>query len=185
MLTVVPAGIPGVRIIVPKTFGDSRGSFCEVYNRNRFFEHGITLEFVQDNQSWSAAKGTVRGLHFQGPPMAQDKLIWVQRGRIFDVAIDLRRSSPTYGRWVTEELSAENGRQMLIPIGFAHGFCTLEPDTHVFYKVTNYYSPKVDFGIAWDDRDLAIEWPIGRNDAIVSERDAKLPPFKSLPRYFE
>ena len=114
-------------LMSPKTFGDSRGSFCEVYNRKRFFEQGITLEFVQDNQSWSALKGTVRGLHFQGSPMAQDKLIWVPRGRIFDVAIDLRGSSPTCGRWVSEELSAENGRQLLIPVGFAHGFCTLEP----------------------------------------------------------
>jgi dTDP-4-dehydrorhamnose 3,5-epimerase len=185
MLTITPGAIPAVNIIVPKSFGDQRGNFCEVYNRKRFFEHGITLEFVQDNQSWSALKGTVRGLHFQGAPMAQAKLVWVPHGRIFDVAIDLRRSSPSYGRWVTEELSAENGRQLLIPVGFAHGFCTLEPDTHVFYKVTNYYSPEADFGIAWDDLDLAIDWPIRREDALLSEKDRKLPPFKSLPSYFE
>jgi len=185
MLIITPTAIPAVKIIVPKSFADPRGSFCETYNRARFFEHGITLEFVQDNQSSSAGRGTIRGLHFQSPPMAQDKLVRVLRGRIFDAAIDLRRSSPTYGRWVAEELSAENGRQLLIPVGFAHGFCTLEPDTHVLYKVTNYYSPETDLGIAWDDRDLAIDWPIDRKNVVLSDKDAKLPPFKSLQSYFE
>jgi len=185
MLTIVSTDIPAVKVVVPKIFGDQRGSFCEVYNRSRFFDNGIELEFVQDNQSWSSAKGTVRGLHFQGHPAAQDKLVWVPRGRIFDVAVDLRRSSPTYGRWVGEELSAQNGRQMLIPVGFAHGFCTLEPDTYVFYKVTNYYSPKVDFGIAWDDPQLAIKWPVGRDAAVLSDRDAKLPPLDAQAAYFE
>ena len=185
MLTITPTAIPAVKIIVPKSFDDSRGSFCETYNRARFFEHGITLEFVQDNQSWSAGKGTIRGLHFQSSPMAQDKLVRVLRGRIFDAAIDLRRSSPTYGRWVAEELSAENGRQLLIPVGFAHGFCTLEPDTCVLYKVTNYYSREAEIGIAWDDPDLAIDWPIDRRNVVLSDKDAKLPPFKSLPKYFE
>jgi dTDP-4-dehydrorhamnose 3,5-epimerase len=184
MLIITPTAIPAVKIIVPKSFDDPRGNFCETYNRARFFEHGIALDFVQDNQSWSTEKGTIRGLHFQSSPMAQDKLVRVLRGRIFDVAIDLRRSSPTYGRWVAEELSAENGRQVLIPIGFAHGFCTLEPDTRVLYKVTNYYSPEADFGIAWNDPDLAIEWPIDRGNVVLSDKDAKLPPFKSLPSYF-
>jgi len=184
MLIVTPTAIPAVKIIVPKSFDDSRGSFCETYNRARFFEHGITLEFVQDNQSWSAGKGTIRGLHFQSSPMAQDKLVRVLRGRIFDAAIDLRRSSPTYGGWVAEELSAENGRQLLIPVGFAHGFCTLEPDTHVLYKATNYYSPQAEVGIAWDDPDLAIDWPIDRENVVLSDKDAKLPPFRSLPKYF-
>jgi len=185
MLTVIPTSIPDVKILVPKSFGDNRGRFSEIYNRKRFYEQGISLEFVQDNQSWSAAIGTIRGLHFQASPKAQDKLVWVPRGRIFDVAVDLRRSSQTYGRWVAEELSAENGRQMLVPIGFAHGFCTLEPDTYVFYKVTDYYSPEAEFGIAWDDADLAIDWPIGRKDAILSDKDSKLPHFKFLTNCFE
>jgi dTDP-4-dehydrorhamnose 3,5-epimerase len=184
MLTIKPTAIPAVKILVPKSFGDSRGNFCEVYNRKRFVEHGITQDFVQDNQSWSAANGTVRGLHFQRPPMAQDKLVWVPHGRIFDVAVDLRRSSPTFGSWVGEELSAENGWQLLIPAGFAHGFCTLERDTHVFYKVTSYYSSQYDLGIAWDDPDLSIDWPVGQNEAILSDKDAKLPLFSSLPNYF-
>lgn len=185
MLTITPTAIPAVMVIVPKSFNDHRGSFCETYNRAEFFERGITQEFVQDNQSRSAAKGTVRGLHFQSPPMAQDKLVRVLRGRIFDVAVDLRRSSPSYGRWVAEELSAENGRQLLIPIGFAHGFCTLEPDTHVLYKVTSYYSPQADFGIAWDDPDLAIDWPVPRSEVVLSDKDANLPLLKALPNYFD
>ena len=174
MLTITPTAIPAVKIIVPKWFDDPRGSFCETYNRARFFEHGITLDFVQDNQSWSAGKGTIRGLHFQSSPMPQDKLVRVLRGRIFDAAIDLRRSSPTYGRWVAEELSAENGRQLLILVGFAHGFCTLEPDTHVLYKVTNYYSSQADFGIAWDDPDLAIDWPVDRKNVVLSDKDREV-----------
>jgi dTDP-4-dehydrorhamnose 3,5-epimerase len=185
MLTIRPTAIPAVKILVPRAFGDSRGNFCEVYNRKRFVEHGIKQDFVQDNQSWSAANGTVRGLHFQRPPMAQDKLVWVPHGRIFDVAVDLRRSSPTYGRWVAEELSAENGRQLLIPAGFAHGFCTLERDTYVFYKVTSYYSSQDDLGVAWDDPDLSIDWPVSRKEAILSDKDEKLPLFTSLPNYFE
>lgn len=184
MLTITPTAIPAVMVIVPKSFDDHRGSFCETYNRARFFDRGIALEFVQDNQSWSAAKGTLRGLHFQSPPKAQDKLVRVLRGRILDVAVDLRLSSPTYGRWVAEELSAENGRQLLIPVGFAHGFCTLEPDTHVLYKVTDYYSPEVDFGIAWNDPDVGIDWPFSRNEIILSDKDASLPSLKALPNYF-
>jgi dTDP-4-dehydrorhamnose 3,5-epimerase len=185
MLTVTPTAIDAVKIIVPKSFGDHRGSFSETYHRDRFFAHGIRLDFVQDNQSLSVPRGTLRGLHFQRPPMAQDKLVRVLRGRILDVAVDLRRSSPSYGRWVAEELSAENGKQMLVPIGFAHGFCTLEPDTEVLYKVTNYYSPSDDLGIAWDDPDLAIAWPVDAGSVVLSDKDTRLPSFKSLPPYFE
>lgn len=185
MLTVTPTAIDAVKVIVPKTFDDHRGSFCETYTRERFAEHGIAHDFVQDNQSRSAAAGTVRGLHFQTPPMAQDKLIRVLAGRILDVAVDLRRSSPNYGRFVAEELSADNGKQLLVPIGFAHGFCTLEPDTVVLYKVTNSYSPAHDSGVAWNDPDLGIAWPIAADKAILSDKDARLPPFKSLPAWFE
>ena len=185
MLTVASTQIPAVRIITPKAFADSRGVFCETYNRKRFFEHGITLEFVQDNQSTSLEAGTIRGLHFQSNPAAQDKLIHVLRGSIFDVAVDLRRSSPTYGKWIAEKLSAEDGKQLLVPIGFAHGFCTLEPDTHVLYKVTDYYAPANDLGIAWDDPDLAIDWPVEPGKAVLSDKDTRHPRFKSLPTYFE
>jgi dTDP-4-dehydrorhamnose 3,5-epimerase len=185
MLTVVPTSIEAVKIITPKSFQDSRGVFCETYNRQRFFEHGVELDFVQDNQSSSAGIGTIRGLHFQSNPAAQDKLVRVLRGSIFDVAVDLRRTSPTYGKWVAEELSADNGKQLLVPIGFAHGFCTLEPDTHVLYKVTAYYSPANDLGIAWDDPDLAIDWPIPPGKAILSDKDTRHPRLNSLPTYFE
>jgi dTDP-4-dehydrorhamnose 3,5-epimerase len=185
MLTVASTSIPAVRIITPKSFADPRGVFCETYNRKRFFEHGITLEFVQDNQSTSVEAGTIRGLHFQSSPAAQDKLIRVLRGSIFDVAVDLRRSSPTYGKWIAEKLSAEDGKQLLVPIGFAHGFCTLEPDTHVLYKVTDYYSPANDLGIAWDDPDLAIDWPVEPGKAVLSDKDTRHPRFSSLPTYFE
>lgn len=183
MLTITPTAIAAVKLITPAAFSDSRGVFSETYNRQRFAEHGITLDFVQDNQSSSVEKGTIRGLHFQGPPAAQDKLVRVLRGRILDVAVDLRKSSPTYRKWVSEELSAENGKQMLVPIGFAHGFCTLEPDTHVLYKVTRHYSPAHDFGVAWDDPDLSINWPTSK--PVLSEKDSQLPAFKSLPSFFE
>jgi dTDP-4-dehydrorhamnose 3,5-epimerase len=184
MLEVTPTAIPDVKVLLPKAFGDARGTFCETYNAARFAEHGITLNFVQDNQSWSAPAGTVRGLHFQSPPKAQDKLVRVIRGRILDVAVDLRRESKTYGKWVAEELSAQNRRQLLVPVGFAHGFCTLEPDTEVLYKVTEFYSPANDLGIAWDDPDLAITWPVAKDRIVLSEKDARQPAFKSLPAYF-
>lgn len=185
MLTITPTAIEAVKLITPQSFDDARGAFCETYNRKRFFDHGVTLEFVQDNQSLSVESGTVRGLHFQSHPFAQDKLVRVLRGRIVDVAVDLRRSSPTYGRWVAEELSADNGRQLLVPIGFAHGFCTLEPETQVFYKVTAHYSPANDHGVAWDDPDLAITWPVDAGKAVLSKKDATMPRFNSLPAYFE
>ena len=184
MLEVTPTAIPDVKVLLPKAFGDARGTFSETWNAARFAEHGIKLNFVQDNQSWSAPAGTVRGLHFQSTPKAQDKLVRVLRGRILDVAVDLRRASPTYGKWVAEELSAQNRKQLLVPVGFAHGFCTLEPDTEVLYKVTDFYSPANDFGIAWDDPDLAISWPVRKSDAVLSDKDTRQPAFKSLPAYF-
>ena len=184
MLEVIPTAIPDVKVLLPKAFGDARGTFSETWNAARFAEHGIKLNFVQDNQSWSAPAGTVRGLHFQSSPKAQDKLVRVLRGRILDVAVDLRRASPTYGKWVAEELSAQNRRQLLVPVGFAHGFCTLEPDTEVLYKVTDFYSPANDLGIAWDDPDLAISWPVGKDEAVLSDKDTRQPAFRSLPAYF-
>jgi len=185
MLTVAPTAIDAVKIITPKSFADSRGDFCETYNRQRFVDNGIMLDFVQDNQSSSIEAGTIRGLHFQSHPAAQDKLVRVLRGKILDVAVDLRRSSATYGKWVAEELSAEDGKQLLVPVGFAHGFCTLVPDTHVLYKVTGYYSPSNDLGIAWNDPDLAIDWPVAPGKAVLSDKDSRLPGFKSLAAYFE
>ena len=185
MLAVTSTAIEAVKIITPRSFVDSRGELCETYNRDRFVEHGIALEFVQDTQSVSVKAGTIRGLHFQSSPAAQGKLARVLRGSMFGVAVDLRRSSPTYGKWTAERLSAADGKQMLVPVGFAHGFCTLEPDTHVFYKATASYSQPHDLGIAWNDPDLAIDWPVVSGKAILSDRDTRLPGFNSLPAYFE
>jgi dTDP-4-dehydrorhamnose 3,5-epimerase len=184
-MLVRSTAIEAVKIIVPKAFSDPRGTFSETHNKAQLAEFGIELEFVQDNQSFSLHEGTVRGLHFQSPPKAQNKLVRVLRGRALDVAVDLRRGSKTYGKWVAEELSAENRQQMLVPIGFAHGFCTLEPNTEVFYKVTEYYSPQHDFGVAWNDPQLAINWPVAPIEALLSDRDRKQPDFASLPAYFE
>ena len=178
MLTVTSTAIDAVKVVTPKLIADSRGTFCEAYNQERIAEHGITANFVQDNESASAAIGTIRGLHFQGHPAAQAKLIRVLKGRIFDVAVDLRRSSPTYGKWVAEEVSAENRKQIFLPVGFAHGFCTLEIDTHVFYKASAFYSPLNDLGIAWDDPDLGIDWRVAPSMATLSDRDRRMPAFK-------
>lgn len=184
MLTVEPTAVPDVRIVTSKRFGDDRGFFSEVWSQRSFAEAGIDLPFVQDNHSWSAKTGTIRGLHFQSPPFGQDKLVRVVRGRILDVAVDLRRSSPTYGRHVAVELSAENWRQLLVPVGFAHGFCTLEPDTEVTYKVTGYYSAAHDLGLAWDDPDLGIAWPVTATDATLSPKDTRHPRLSELQSPF-
>lgn len=176
--------LDGVKIITPRKFGDSRGFFSEVYNQRQSREAGIDLAFVQDNHSLSAQVGTIRGLHFQTAPFAQDKLVRVVRGRILDVVVDLRRSSPTFGRHVAVELSAANWRQLLAPIGFAHGFCTLEPDTEVLYKVTNFYSAAHDRGVAWDDPELAIAWPTPPGGAKLSDKDTRWPSFRDLVDVF-
>jgi dTDP-4-dehydrorhamnose 3,5-epimerase len=167
--------IAAVTLITPARHGDERGFLSETYSRRAFAEAGIDLDFVQDNHSQSAPAGVVRGLHFQVPPVAQAKLVRVACGAILDVAVDLRRGSPTYGRHVAEMLSAANGRQMLVPVGFAHGFVTLAPDTVVLYKVTAPYSPAHDRGLAWDDPDLAIAWPVAAERAILSDRDRRQP----------
>jgi dTDP-4-dehydrorhamnose 3,5-epimerase len=182
---VEDTAISAVKIITPKKFGDHRGFFSETYNRRAMAEAGIRLDFVQDNHSRSADVGTIRGLHFQSAPFAQDKLVRVPRGRILDVAVDLRRSSPTFGRHVAVELSAENWRQLLVPIGFAHGFCSLEPETEVLYKVTNYYSPAHDHGLAFDDPALGIAWPIDQAKAILSDKDRRLPRLADCPLCFD
>jgi len=181
-MDVHPTIIPDVKIITPRRFSDDRGFFSETYNMRTLHEAGIALDFVQDNHSLSARKGTLRGLHFQAPPMAQDKLVRVTRGAVLDVAVDIRRDSPTFGRHVAVELSAENWRQLLVPIGFAHAFCTLEPDTEVLYKVTNYYSAEHDAGIAWDDPDLAIDWPVA--DPVLSDKDRAHPRLSAISSPF-
>lgn len=183
-MEVTPAAIPDVKLITPKKFGDHRGFFSETYNRKTLEAAGIRLDFVQDNHSLSAQRGVVRGLHFQLPPFAQDKLLRVVRGRVFDVAVDLRRSSKTYGKHVAVELSAENWTQILVPIGFAHGFVTLEPNTEVIYKVTNYYSPQHDRGVLWNDPALGIRWPIAAGEAILSDKDKAQPRLADLPEGF-
>lgn len=177
--------IPGVKIIKPRKFADHRGFFSDTYHKRALADAGITLNFVQDNHSLSVARGVVRGLHFQTPPFAQDKLIRVIKGSIFDVSVDLRRSSPTFGKYVSAIISAEEWNQILVPSGFAHGFCTLEPNTEVFYKVTNYYSPAHDKGVRWNDWQLAIAWPIIEAEAIVSEKDKQLPNFSESPFFFQ
>lgn len=177
--------IADVKIIRPKKHGDHRGYFSETYNKKDLLELDVRLDFVQDNQSFSREKHTVRGLHYQTPPFAQDKLVRVLRGRILDVLVDIRKSSKTFGKWVAAELSAENWNQILAPIGFAHGFCTLEPDTEIFYKVTNYYSAKHDFGLRWNDPDIGIEWPFPEAEAILSDKDRKQPFFKDATDLFD
>lgn len=183
-LDVEPLAIADVKVIRPRRFQDARGFFSETYNNKLFAEAGIDLAFVQDNQSLSRAAGTVRGLHYQGHPFAQDKLVRVVRGRIFDVAVDIRRASPSFGKWVAVELSAEAWNQILIPIGFAHGLCTLEPDTEIIYKVTNYYSARHDFGIRWNDPQLQIPWPVKEGEAEMSDKDWMQPLFKDVVHWF-
>jgi dTDP-4-dehydrorhamnose 3,5-epimerase len=174
-MKVTAFAIPDVKLITPKRFGDSRGFFSEIYNKRAFASAGITFDFVQDNHSLSAETGTVRGLHFQRPPYAQTKLVRVAKGRILDIAVDLRRASPSYGKSVSAELSADNGMQLLIPAGFAHGFCTLEPNTEVLYKVDAYYAPEHDAGVLWSDPAIQIDWPVTASAAKLSDKDAKLP----------
>jgi dTDP-4-dehydrorhamnose 3,5-epimerase len=176
--------LPAVRIVTPRRFVDERGFFSEVWKANAFAEAGIEAAFVQDNHSLSRQQGVVRGLHFQTGRNAQAKLVRCIRGAILDVAVDVRHGSPTFGRHVAIELSAQNWRQLFIPVGFAHGFCTLQPETEVIYKVTAPYDPAADNGVAHDDPDLGIAWPIAGGEAILSEKDRAQPRLKDLPAYF-
>lgn len=168
-----PLGLDGVWEVLPQRFGDDRGFFSETYNSIRFAEAGLDLAFVQDNHSYSAARGVLRGLHYQLTPRAQDKLVRVVRGAILDVAVDIRRSSPTFGQWVSLVVSAEKWNQVLVPKGFAHGFVTLEDHTEVVYKVTDLYSPDHDRSIRFDDPNIGIEWPADLGVFQLSDKDRK------------
>ncbi len=184
-MQVEATAIAAVKLITPKRFGDHRGFFSEVYSRKAWAEAGLDDDFVQDNHSYSAEVGVIRGLHFQLAPFAQAKLVRVARGCILDVAVDLRRGSPSFGRHVAVELSAENWRQLLVPVGFAHGFCTLEPDTEVLYKVTQVYSPAHDRGLAFDDPALGIDWGVDPAKAVLSDKDRRHPRLSELGPQFE
>jgi dTDP-4-dehydrorhamnose 3,5-epimerase len=174
-----------VRLIDSRRFVDERGWFCETYRQDRLAALGINEVFVQDNQSMSRAAGTLRGIHFQSPPRAQAKLVRCLAGRIWDVAVDLRRHSPTFGRSVAAELSADNGRQLYIPVGFGHAVLTLEPNSEVAYKVSDFYAPDHDRGVRWDDPELAIAWPFDRADVRLSPKDAALPLLKDFVSPFD
>ena len=174
-LFISPLAIPGVALVNVKKFSDARGWLMESYARSHYAAIGIDCEFVQDNQSMSIHRGTVRGLHLQNPPEPQAKLVRVLKGAIFDVAVDIRKGSPTYGRWCGATLTADLGEQLFIPHGFAHAFCTLEPYTEVAYKADGYYAPACEAGIIWNDASIGIEWPIATKDAILSAKDARLP----------
>ena len=166
-------------IISPKRFADARGWFSETWNAAALARLGLPTDFCQDNQSYSKSKGTLRGLHFQAPPYAQAKLVRCLQGRIFDVAVDIRRASPTFGQWVAAELSAENGKQLFVPAGYAHAFLTLEDDCMVAYKVDAYYSAEADGGLAWNDPAIGINWPI-EGPPVLSDKDSRLPGLAEL-----
>lgn len=183
-MQVIDTAIPEVKIVRPRRLADPRGFFAEVYNRRSFAAAGIAIDFVQDNLSRSVQAGTVRGLHFQLPPSAQAKLVTAFAGAAFDVAVDLRRGSPTRGRHVSVTLTPATGDWLLIPAGFAHGYCTLEPNTEIFYKVDNYYSAAHDRGVRWNDPALGIAWPIAAEAAILSDKDRALPDWSSLADEF-
>ncbi|MCA0873423.1 dTDP-4-dehydrorhamnose 3,5-epimerase [Seohaeicola saemankumensis] len=180
--------LPGVKILTPNRFGDARGFFSESWSRRVLAEHGIDLDFVQDNHSVSEAVGTVRGLHYQSPPHAQDKLVRCGQGALFDVAVDVRRGSPTYGKWFGIELSAENGKQLLVPKGFLHGFATRAPHTEIIYKCTDYYAPECDGAVRFDDPEIGIDWGLhgGLNGrAVLSDKDAAAPLLADFQSPFE
>ncbi|WP_417679659.1 dTDP-4-dehydrorhamnose 3,5-epimerase [Pseudodonghicola sp.] len=173
-MQIDPTPIPGLLVLTPRRFGDARGFFSESWNRKTLDGQGIALDFVQDNHSLSAQVGTIRGLHYQAPPHAQDKLVRCGRGALYDVAVDIRRGSPTYGQWFGLELSAENGKQLLVPKGFLHGFVTRAPETEICYKCTDYYAPECDGAVRWDS--CGIDWGLS-GDPVLSDKDAAALPF--------
>ena len=182
-MQVLTTELPGVLIIEPDRFGDTRGFFSESWNRRRMAGHGVEIDFVQDNHSLSVEPGTLRGLHFQTPPHAQAKLVRCGRGVFMDVVADIRHGSPTYGRWLGVDLSFENGRQLLVPEGFLHGFVTRQPETEIIYKCSDYYAPDCDSAVRFDDPDLAIDWGLD-GPPILSDKDAAAPRLRDLPAYF-
>jgi dTDP-4-dehydrorhamnose 3,5-epimerase len=181
---VIATDIADVRILIPKRHQDARGFFCETYNQREFRQAGIDLAFVQDNHSLSVQPNVIRGLHYQVAPHAQHKLVRVLRGAVYDVAVDLRRASATFGRHVRVRLSAADGRQLLVPAGFAHGYITLEPNTEVFYKVTDFYSPAHERGLLWNDPALGIDWGVDAGQAILTDRDRGHPRLVELADLF-
>lgn len=174
-VTVEETSLPGLLVVTPARHGDERGFFSESWNRAALAEQGIDIDFVQDNHSLSQKAGTVRGLHFQAPPHAQAKLVRCGRGRLYDVAVDIRAGSPTFGKWVGVELSFENGKQILVPEGFLHGFVTLEPETEIIYKCSDYYAPESDGAVRYNDPEIGIDWGITPDQAVISEKDAAAP----------
>ncbi len=177
--------LEGVLVIEATKYGDERGFFSEVFREDVLREYGFEKAFIQDNHAYSAEVGVLRGLHYQSPPFAQDKLVRVTRGAIYDVVVDIREGSPTYGEWYGVELSAENWKQILVPAGFAHGYVTTAADTEVLYKVTSYYAPQADKGILWCDADLGIDWQLGGREPILSEKDARQPAFREMVKEFK
>lgn len=181
MTTITPLAIPDVLLITPKRHGDARGWFAETWSRRTMAEAGVEADFVQDNQAFNARKGVIRGLHFQQAPHPQAKLVRVLRGAIYDVAVDIRPGSPTYGRWAAATLTAEAGEQIFVPRGFAHGYCTLTDDCEIAYKVDGLYAPQTEGGVLWNDPDLAIPWPV-EGEPQLSDKDKILPRLKDMPK---
>lgn len=176
--------IDGPFEIIPQKIEDDRGYFSEIFRLNIFHQHARNIEFVQDNQSLSVRPGTIRGIHFQSPPAGQGKLVRCLAGKLFDVAVDLRVDSPSYRRWISVSLSPNENNQLWVPAGFGHAFCTLEPNTVISYRVTNYYSPEHEKGIAWDDPDIGVDWPDVADPQTLSPKDRRQPPLAELPAYF-
>lgn len=183
-MQIEPLAIPDVKILTPCRFTDARGYFSETFNEAAWRSAGFQANFVQDNHVYSMMKGVVRGLHFQLPPASQGKLIRVTRGSILDVAVDIRRASPTFGKHVSAVISAADGRQIWVPAGFAHGYVTLEDDTEVIYKVTELYAPRLERGVRWNDPALGIDWRVSESDALLSEKDKALPLLADAPDLF-
>lgn len=176
--------VEGPLEIIPRKIEDSRGYFSEIFRLDTFASHARSVEFVQDNQSLSVKTGTIRGIHFQSHPAAQGKLVRCLAGTLFDVAVDLRRDSQTFGRWISVVLSPERNNQLWVPTGFGHGFCSLEPNSVIGYRVTSYYSPENDNGVAWDDADIGINWPDVADPETLSAKDRSQPRLADLPAYF-
>lgn len=175
----------GLTLLRAPRFGDARGWFMETYSEAWAEAAGIRERFIQDNQSFSASAGTIRGLHYQQPPHAQAKLVRCVRGSIMDYAVDIRRGSPTYGRHLAVRLTSEGGEQLFVPVGFAHGFVTLEPDVEVAYKVSDVYAPDCEGGLVWDDPEIGIDWPLPPSGAVLSDRDRALPALADFRSPFE